>query len=72
MYRSRFPQLIAGEWSASRPDSFTPRERVHSTHWRRDSVGPRVALDDVKKRKFLIIPGLELRTLRRPAHSHSL
>jgi hypothetical protein len=35
-------------------------------------VGPRANLDDVEKRKFLILPGLELRTLGRPARSQSL
>jgi len=25
--------LDGGEWSASRPDRFTPRERVPVTHW---------------------------------------
>jgi hypothetical protein len=35
-------------------------------------VGPRTGLDDVEKRKFLILPGLELRPLGRPARSHSL
>jgi hypothetical protein len=35
-------------------------------------VDPRAGVDDVKKRKFLILPGLELRPLGRPAHTHSL
>jgi hypothetical protein len=35
-------------------------------------VGPRAVLDDVKKRKFLTLPGLELRPLDRPARSQSL
>jgi hypothetical protein len=35
-------------------------------------VGPRAGLDDVEKRKFLTLPGLELRPLRRPARSQSL
>jgi hypothetical protein len=25
--------LDGGEWSASRPDCFTPRERATGTHW---------------------------------------
>jgi hypothetical protein len=32
----------------------------------------KVDLDDVEKRKFFTIPGLELRPLRRPARSQSL
>jgi hypothetical protein len=35
-------------------------------------VGPRAGLDDVEKKKFLTLPGLELRLLGRPAHSQSL
>jgi hypothetical protein len=66
--------LIAGEWSASRPGRFTPGERAPSTHciggWR--GGGPRAGLDDLEKRKFLILPGLELRTLCRPARGQLL
>jgi hypothetical protein len=32
-------------------------------------VDPRAGLDDMDKRKFLILPALELRPLGRPAHS---
>jgi hypothetical protein len=35
-------------------------------------VGPRAGLENVEKRKFLILPGLELRLLRRAARSQSL
>jgi hypothetical protein len=35
-------------------------------------VGLRLGLDDMEKRKFLLLPGLELRPLGRPARSHSL
>jgi hypothetical protein len=35
-------------------------------------MDPRAGLDDVEKRKFLTLPGLELRPLSRPAHSQSL
>jgi hypothetical protein len=35
-------------------------------------VGPRSGLDDVEKRKFLTLPGLELRPLGHPACSLSL
>jgi hypothetical protein len=37
-----------------------PREGTPGTHWIGGWVGPRAGLDDVKKRKFLILPGLEL------------
>jgi hypothetical protein len=35
-------------------------------------VGPTAGMDDVEKRKFLILPGLELRPLSRPARRQSL
>jgi hypothetical protein len=35
-------------------------------------VGPRTGLDDVEKRKFLTLHGLELRPLCRPTRSQSL
>jgi hypothetical protein len=33
---------------------------------------PKAGLDDVEKRKFLTLPGLELRSLGRPSRSYSL
>jgi hypothetical protein len=56
---------VGGEWSASHPGRFTSEERAPGTHWIRGWVGPRAGLDDVKKRKFLTLPGLELRPLCR-------
>jgi hypothetical protein len=44
--------LDGGEWSASRPNHFTPRERAPSTHWIGGWVGPRDVLDAVVKRKI--------------------
>jgi hypothetical protein len=61
--------LVGGEWSASRPCRFTPGERTPSTLWIGGWVDPRAGLDDVEKRKFLTLPGLELRPLARPARS---
>jgi hypothetical protein len=58
---------LGGERSASCPSRFTP-----GTHWIRGWVGPRAGLDAVEKRKFLTLPGLELRPLGRPARSQSL
>jgi hypothetical protein len=62
--------LAGGKWSASRPGRFTSRERVADTHriggfW----VGPRAGPDDVEKRKFLALPGLELWRLGRQGRS---
>jgi hypothetical protein len=44
--------LDEGEWSASRPGRFTPRESAPCTHWIEGWVGPRVGLDAMEKRKF--------------------
>jgi hypothetical protein len=57
--------------------SFTPlplylHGKKAVTHWIGGWVDPRAGLDDVEKRKFLTLPGLELRPLGRPARSQSL
>jgi hypothetical protein len=54
------------------PRPLYPRERTPDTHWIGGWVDPRAGLDDVEKRKFLNLPGLELRPLGRPARSQSL
>jgi len=48
--------LDGGEWSASRPGYFTPRERAPGTHWIGDWVGTRAVLDAVVKRNFPYVP----------------
>jgi hypothetical protein len=42
------------------------------THWTRGWVDLRARLDDLEKRKFLTLPGLELRPLSHPARSFSI
>jgi hypothetical protein len=65
--------LAGGEWSVSGPCRFTPPgETAPCTHWIGHWVDPRAGLDDVEKRKFLTLPGLELRSLGYPARSQSL
>jgi hypothetical protein len=64
--------LVRGEWSASSSCRFTPGERTSGTFWIGGWVGPRTGLDDVEKRKFLTLSGLELWSLGRPARSQSL
>jgi hypothetical protein len=59
--------LDGSEWSASRSGRFTP-----GTHWIGDWVAPRARLDAVEKRKFLTLPGLQLRPVGRPARSQQL
>jgi hypothetical protein len=39
-----------GEWSASCPSRFTPRERAPGTHWLGYWVGPRAGLDVVMRK----------------------
>jgi hypothetical protein len=44
--------LDGGEWSASRPGRFIPRERAPDTHWVWGWVGYRAVVDAVVKRKI--------------------
>jgi hypothetical protein len=54
------------------PCHFTPGERDPGTHWTGCWMDPRAGLDEVEKRKFLTLPGLELRTLCPLARIQSL
>jgi hypothetical protein len=49
--------LVEGEWLASRPCCFTPRETAPSSHWIGGWVG--ASLDDREKLKFFTLPGLK-------------
>jgi hypothetical protein len=53
------------------PQPFYPQGNIPGTHWIGGWVGPRAGLDDVGKRKFLILLELELRHLAHPAHSYT-
>jgi hypothetical protein len=64
--------LVGGRWSASLSGRFIPGESDPGTHWIGGCVDPRSDLNDVEKRKFLTLPGLEHRPLGRPARSQSL
>jgi hypothetical protein len=57
---SSISTLVGSEWSASRPGHFIPEERIPGSHWIVGWMNPRTGLDDVKKRKFLTLSGLEL------------
>jgi hypothetical protein len=46
-----------------------PGERAPGNRWIGGWVDPRAGLDDMENRKFSTLPGLELRTLGRPARS---
>jgi hypothetical protein len=59
--------LAGGEVSA-----LCPGERAPSSHWIGGWVDPRAGLNDVEKRKFLTLPGLQLQPLSYPAHSQLL
>jgi hypothetical protein len=54
------PALVGGEWSASCLGHFTIVDGAPDTHWIGGWVGPRTDLDDVKRRKILPIPRLDL------------
>jgi hypothetical protein len=64
--------LVGGEWSASRPGRFNPGDKAPGTHWIGGWVDPRAGLDEVKKRKFMTLPGLEFRPVHHPARSQLL
>jgi hypothetical protein len=64
--------LIGGEWSASLPGRFTPGEGASGTHRIGGWVGLRTGLDYLEKRKFLTVPGLELRLFGRQTRKQSL
>jgi hypothetical protein len=51
---------------------FTPGERALGTNCIGGWVDPRAGLDDLEERKFLILSGLELRSLSRSARTQSL
>jgi hypothetical protein len=53
------------------PRPLYPRGKSPGTHWIGGWVDPRAGLD-MKRRKFLTLPGLELRPLGRLACSQSL
>jgi hypothetical protein len=57
-------ELDGGEWSASRPGHFIPRERDPGIHCIGCWVGPRAGVDQVVKRK---VPGPA--EIRSPDHS---
>jgi hypothetical protein len=54
------------------PAALPPVKALPHTHWIGGSVNPRAGLDDVEKRKFLTLSGLEIWPLIRPVHSQSL
>jgi hypothetical protein len=64
--------LIGDEWSDSHSGRFTQGEGTSGIHWLGGWVGLRSSLDVMEKRKILLLPGLELRPLGRPASSQSL
>jgi hypothetical protein len=61
--------LVGGEWSTSRTGRFTPGEGAPCAHWIGGWVDLRASLEDLEKRKFLTLTGLELLLLGRPARS---
>jgi hypothetical protein len=55
--------LDGGEWSTSRPGTFTTEDFVPGTHWIEGWMGIRACLKAVEKRKILPLPGIEIRQL---------
>jgi hypothetical protein len=56
----------------SRPGLFNPGEGSPGTNWKEGWLGPRFGLEDVEKKKFLTLSGLELRPFRCPVRSQLL
>jgi hypothetical protein len=71
---SYFPDLGTSWWEvvSVTPRSLYPLGKGSGTHLIGGWLYPRAGLDDVEKRKFLTLPGLELRLLGRSARSQSL
>jgi hypothetical protein len=64
-----FLDLAGSEWLASRLGRFTPVIKGPVPIGYEGLVNNTAGLDDLKKREFLTIPGLKLRTLSRPARA---
>jgi hypothetical protein len=57
---------------ASNPGRFTAQERALSTFWKKRWMNLTAGLHAVEKRKFLTLPGLELRPLTHRGRNQSL
>jgi hypothetical protein len=64
--------LVGGEWSASRPGRFTPRERASGTYWIGGLSAPQNRTERCGEEKILASAGTRTPTPRRPARSQSL
>jgi hypothetical protein len=60
------------ELSVAVPNHFTPLERDRGTLWIGGCVDPKAGVDDIETRKFLTLPGLKLRPLRRTTRGQFL
>jgi hypothetical protein len=56
---------VSGQFHAL--TALPPAKEPPGTHWMGGCVGPRAGLEDMEKRQFLILLGLELQRLGRPA-----
>jgi hypothetical protein len=74
MYRSTFFLTLAMlEVSGQlHTPAALPRAKSPMSHWIEGWIDPSFGLEDLEKRKFLTLPGLELLPLGRPGHSQSL
>jgi hypothetical protein len=64
--------LVGGEWQLHAPAALHPEKEPRVPIVIGGWVGPRAGLDDVEKRKFLNVLGVDLRPLGHPARSQSL
>jgi hypothetical protein len=64
--------LDGGEWSASRPDCFTPRERAPPYPLDRKQVGPHSRSGSYGEEKiFFPLPEIETPAVQPVTHRHS-
>jgi hypothetical protein len=64
--------LAGGKWPASRPAALHPGKEPPGDHWIGGCCDPRDGMDNVEKKKFFTLPGLELRHFGCSARSQSL
>jgi hypothetical protein len=70
--RSVYISALLGEWSASRPSSFTPGERAPGIYCTGGWLGPWAGRTIWRSKNDLSLPGIELQPLYRPSRSQSL
>jgi hypothetical protein len=61
--------IPGGDWSDKHHGCFTTRESAPGTHWIGGWVSPRIGVEDMEKRKCLVLSGLKLQPVIQPVAS---